>query len=119
MFYSSSRMGRCDRVVVWFSAGAASAVAAKLTLKKYEGRLPVHICYCDTGSEHPDNERFISDRTAPVLTSSRMAGLLVTGLLTTGLRTNTGFLFSIAPIIHGAGQVGSRGGTRTLKAERR
>lgn len=44
------------RVVAWFSAGAASAVATKLTLKEFEGAC---IAYCDTGSEHPDNWRFI------------------------------------------------------------
>jgi hypothetical protein len=45
------------RTVVWFSAGAASAVAAKLTLA--EG--PAVLAYTDPGSEHPDNERFIKD----------------------------------------------------------
>lgn len=45
------------RTVVWFSAGAASAVAAKLALA--EG--PCEIVYTDPGSEHPDNERFIAD----------------------------------------------------------
>jgi 3'-phosphoadenosine 5'-phosphosulfate sulfotransferase (PAPS reductase)/FAD synthetase len=48
-----------SRTVVWFSAGAASAVAAKLTLAQAEGE--VVICYTDPGSEHPDNERFIQD----------------------------------------------------------
>jgi len=47
------------RVVCWFSAGAASVVATKLALKKYGDR--VVIAYCDPGSEHPDNERFLSD----------------------------------------------------------
>lgn len=46
------------RIVVWFSAGAASAVASKLTLEKYPKAI---IAYCDTGSEHPDNARFIVD----------------------------------------------------------
>lgn len=41
------------RTIGWFSCGAASAVAVKLT-----GAQPV---YCETGSEHPDNERFMSD----------------------------------------------------------
>lgn len=44
------------RTVCWFSAGAASAVATKLTPR--EGRV---IAYTDTGSEHPDNVRFIRD----------------------------------------------------------
>jgi 3'-phosphoadenosine 5'-phosphosulfate sulfotransferase (PAPS reductase)/FAD synthetase len=46
-----------SRTVVWFSAGAASAVAAKLTLN--EG--PAVLVYTDPGSEHPDNQRFIRD----------------------------------------------------------
>jgi len=41
------------RTLGWFSCGAASAVAVKLT-----GAQPV---YCETGSEHPDNERFLTD----------------------------------------------------------
>lgn len=46
------------RRLVWFSCGAASAVAAKLTLQNYDN---VHIAYCDTGSEHEDNKRFLAD----------------------------------------------------------
>lgn len=46
------------RHVVWFSCGAASAVAARMTLKEQPGALLV---YCDTGSEHPDNKRFLVD----------------------------------------------------------
>jgi hypothetical protein len=41
------------RLIGWFSCGAASAVAVKLT-----GAEPV---YCETGAEHPDNERFLAD----------------------------------------------------------
>lgn len=48
------------RVVIWYSCGAASAVAAKLALAKYAGRECV-VAYCDTGSEHQDNERFLLD----------------------------------------------------------
>jgi 3'-phosphoadenosine 5'-phosphosulfate sulfotransferase (PAPS reductase)/FAD synthetase len=47
------------RTVCWFSCGAASAVATKLTLQY--GWPNITIAYCDTGSEHPDNERFISE----------------------------------------------------------
>lgn len=43
-----------ERILGWFGAGAASAVAIKLT----PGCLPV---YCETGAEHPDNQRFIAD----------------------------------------------------------
>lgn len=46
------------RHLVWFSAGAASAVAAKLTLAAHDD---VVIAYTDPGSEHPDNARFIAD----------------------------------------------------------
>lgn len=42
------------RSVSWFSCGAASAVATKLFK-------PDIIAYCDVGSEHPDNARFMSD----------------------------------------------------------
>ena len=50
-----------NRVVVWFSCGAASAVAAKLALKKYKNIHPVEVVYTDTASEHPDNDRFLSE----------------------------------------------------------
>jgi hypothetical protein len=43
-----------SRTLGWISAGAASAVACKLT----PDAEPV---YCETGSEHPDNERFLAD----------------------------------------------------------
>lgn len=47
------------RTVVWFSCGAASAVAAKLTLAKTDGEIIV--AYTNPGSEHSDNERFLRD----------------------------------------------------------
>jgi len=46
------------RVVVWFSAGAASAVAAMLTVKKHPNAILVYI---DTGSEYIGNWTFIAD----------------------------------------------------------
>lgn len=46
------------RVVVWVSAGAASAVAGKLAQAKYG---EVVFAYCETGGEHPDNVRFLAD----------------------------------------------------------
>jgi 3'-phosphoadenosine 5'-phosphosulfate sulfotransferase (PAPS reductase)/FAD synthetase len=49
------------RTVCWFSCGAASAVATWMALQKYRGKRPVHICYTDTGSEHPDNARFLAE----------------------------------------------------------
>ena len=47
-----------SRTVCWFSAGAPSAVAAKLALA---GGGDVIIAYTDPGSEHPDNHRFMAD----------------------------------------------------------
>ena len=48
------------RVVVWFSCGAASAVAAKMAVDS--GAANVHVVYCDTlAEEHPDNLRFLRD----------------------------------------------------------
>ncbi len=52
---------KLERVVVWFSCGAASAVAGMLALAEFGGRLPVVFAYCDTGSEHEDNARFLRD----------------------------------------------------------
>lgn len=42
------------RTLAWFSCGAASAVATKLTPEAVPA-------YCETGAEHPDNERFLAD----------------------------------------------------------
>lgn len=44
-----------NRTICWFSCGAASAIATKIALSKYDNCVVV---YQDTGSEHPDNERF-------------------------------------------------------------
>ena len=50
------------RYLVWFSCGAASACAAKLTAEKYP---EAEILYCDTlAYEHPDNARFMRDVSA-------------------------------------------------------
>ena len=47
------------RHLVWFSCGAASAVAAVLACKKYPS---AEVLYCDTlAYEHPDNQRFLTD----------------------------------------------------------
>lgn len=45
------------RTLVWVSAGAASAIAAKLILSDR----PATLAYCDTGAEDPDNARFLLD----------------------------------------------------------
>lgn len=47
-----------QRNICWFSCGAASAVMTKIVLKQNPNAIPV---YCDTGSEHEDNVRFLSD----------------------------------------------------------
>jgi 3'-phosphoadenosine 5'-phosphosulfate sulfotransferase (PAPS reductase)/FAD synthetase len=46
------------RTVAWFSAGAASAVATRLAITDDPDTTVVRI---DTGSEHPDHERFADD----------------------------------------------------------
>lgn len=48
-----------SRRLIWFSCGAASAVAAKLATEAYDD---LEVVYCDTMStEHPDNARFFDD----------------------------------------------------------
>jgi len=66
------------RRVVWFSCGAASAIAAKLAVDRYGSECEV--VYCDTmASEHPDNARFFADverligRSITVIRSERYA----------------------------------------------
>lgn len=49
-----------NRVLAWFSCGAASAVAAKLVVEAYGPR--AEVVYCDTlATEHADNARFFAD----------------------------------------------------------
>lgn len=49
-----------DRIVCWFSCGAASAVATKLAIEENNKRdkLPLVIARCRIDEEHPDNDRF-------------------------------------------------------------
>lgn len=68
------------RRLVWFSCGAASAVAAKLAVDKYGDACDV--VYCDTMSaEHPDNARFFADverwigKTITVIKSAKYASV--------------------------------------------
>jgi 3'-phosphoadenosine 5'-phosphosulfate sulfotransferase (PAPS reductase)/FAD synthetase len=49
------------RIVSWFSCGEPSAVATKIALDKMVYDHDVVVAYCDTGSEHPDNVRFMAD----------------------------------------------------------
>jgi 3'-phosphoadenosine 5'-phosphosulfate sulfotransferase (PAPS reductase)/FAD synthetase len=48
-------------IAVWFSCGAASAVAAKLTLDKYGSDNRVSIVNNPIAEEHEDNQRFLKD----------------------------------------------------------
>jgi len=50
-----------ERIVCWFSCGAASAVATKLAIAENEGKLPVVIAYTEVLEEHPDNKRFLAE----------------------------------------------------------
>lgn len=47
-------------IAVWFSCGAASAVAAKMTIDKY-GKENVRVVNNPVIEEHPDNIRFLHD----------------------------------------------------------
>jgi 3'-phosphoadenosine 5'-phosphosulfate sulfotransferase (PAPS reductase)/FAD synthetase len=49
------------KIAVWFSSGAASAVAAKLTIEKYGADHEVVVVNNPVAEEHPDNERFLKD----------------------------------------------------------
>lgn len=49
-----------NTIAVWFSCGAASAVAAKLTIQKYSG-CTVRVLNNPVREEHPDNRRFLED----------------------------------------------------------
>ena len=48
-------------ITVWFSCGAASAVASKVTLDLYGADNNVRIVNNPIAEEHPDNQRFLKD----------------------------------------------------------
>ncbi len=52
-----------QRIVCWFSCGAASAVATKLTIAENQRgeNLPLVIAYTEIEEEHPDNRRFLAE----------------------------------------------------------
>lgn len=50
-----------DKIVVWFSCGAASAVAAKKTIEKYGSICSIYIVNSGIKEEDEDNRRFLSD----------------------------------------------------------
>lgn len=49
-----------NRIICWFSCGAASAVATKLAIEENNKRdnLPLVVARCRIDEEHPDNDRF-------------------------------------------------------------
>lgn len=49
-----------SKIGCWFSAGITSTIATKATLDLY-GKENVDIIFFETGSHHPDNERFLKD----------------------------------------------------------
>ena len=52
-------MSTKQRILVWFSCGGPSAVAAKMAIDKLSATHEVLVVNCDTRpSEHPDNYRF-------------------------------------------------------------
>jgi 3'-phosphoadenosine 5'-phosphosulfate sulfotransferase (PAPS reductase)/FAD synthetase len=52
-----------DRIVCWFSCGAASAVATKLAIEENNrgAKLPIVVVRCVVREEHEDNDRFAAD----------------------------------------------------------
>lgn len=50
-----------DVIAVWFSCGAASAVAAKKTIEKYGDQCTVRVLNNPVKEEHSDNQRFLRD----------------------------------------------------------
>jgi len=48
-------------IAVWFSCGAASAVAAKKTIEKYAHNNVIRVVNNPIKEEHPDNKRFLLD----------------------------------------------------------
>jgi hypothetical protein len=50
-----------ETIAVWFSCGAASAAAAKLTVETYGGRCDVRVLNNPVAEEDEDNRRFLAD----------------------------------------------------------
>lgn len=55
------RIKEGETIVVWFSCGAASAVAAKKTVEKYSKIANIRVVNNPVKEEHPDNMRFLRD----------------------------------------------------------
>lgn len=47
-----------NRIVCWFSCGAASAVATKMAIQLNNGKKELVVARCHIKEEHPDNDRF-------------------------------------------------------------
>jgi len=54
-------MNKGDVIAVWFSCGAASAVAAKKTIEKYGNICQVRVLNNPVAEEDDDNQRFLKD----------------------------------------------------------
>jgi 3'-phosphoadenosine 5'-phosphosulfate sulfotransferase (PAPS reductase)/FAD synthetase len=54
-------LGQEPRIVVWFSCGAASAVAARLVTRHPRPGQEIVVAYCATGAEHPLNAVFMEE----------------------------------------------------------
>lgn len=56
-------LANAERIVCWFSCGAASAVATKLAIEANARgpRLPLVVARCHIQEEHADNDRFADD----------------------------------------------------------
>lgn len=50
-----------EKIAVWFSCGAASAVAAKKTIERYDNLCDIRVVYNPVIEEHEDNLRFLRD----------------------------------------------------------
>ena len=50
-----------DTIAVWFSCGAASAIAARLTVDRYGSDYDVRVVNNPVAEEDPDNRRFLDD----------------------------------------------------------
>ena len=59
MKYHNPQSG--DTIAVWFSCGAASAVAARNTIDRYGDTCKIRIINNPIAEEHPDNTRFMRD----------------------------------------------------------
>ena len=58
---SEAKVKPGDVIAVWFSCGAASAVAAKLTVEQYGNQCSVRVINNPIAEEHVDGTRFLRD----------------------------------------------------------